>query len=181
MNKLHLVSTKKPNKEIKNLYIEAFPAIERIPLFLLKLLTKKGKADFFEIYDDTNRIGMLYIVYYKDIVFVFYLAIDNKLRGRGYGTLILDLIKDKYSENRIILNIEKLDENSANYEQRLKRKAFYEKNSFKSLEYFVKEGPEFYEMLYYSKNNLRVEKQEYEELVRNYLGKAFYGIYKIIS
>lgn len=36
-------------------------------------------------------------------------------------------------------------------------------------------------MLYYSKNNLRVEKQEYEELVRNYLGKAFYGIYKIIS
>ena len=42
-------------------------------------------------------------------------------------------------------------------------------------------SPEFYEMLYYSKNNLRVEKQEYEELVRNYLGKAFYGIYKIIS
>lgn len=88
MNKLHLVSTKKPNKELKKLYIEAFPAIERIPLFLLKLLTKKGKADFFEIYDDTNCIGMLYIVYYKDIVFVFYLAIDNKLRGRGYGTLI---------------------------------------------------------------------------------------------
>ena len=28
MNKLHLVSTKKPNKEIRNLYIEAFPAME---------------------------------------------------------------------------------------------------------------------------------------------------------
>lgn len=40
---------------------------------------------------------------------------------------------------------------------------------------------EIYEMLCYSKNNLNVDKQEYEALVKHFLGKFLYKIYKKIS
>ena len=181
MNKLKLINIQKCNKRVKKLYKEAFPINERLPIFILNSLNKEGISDFFEIYDSNKFIGMLYNVYYKDIVFILYLAIDNKLRGQGYGSKILELIKDKYSENRIILNIEQVNEKEFNNEQRLKRKKFYQKNGFKSLNFTVKEGPEIYEMLCYSKNNLNIDKKEYEALVKHFLGKFLYKIYRKIS
>ena len=110
MSEIQLVNYEKYNKKVKKLYKEAFPINERLPIFILKILSKKRKANFYEIYDNTSFIGMLYNVYYKDIVFVLYLAIDNQFRGKGYGSKVLNLIKEKYDKNRIILNIEKINE-----------------------------------------------------------------------
>lgn len=181
MIEIQLVNYEKNNKKVKKLYKEAFPINERLPIFILKNLSKKAKANFYEIYDNNTFIGMLYNVYYKDIVFVLYLAIDNKFRGKGYGSKVLNLIKEKYDKNRIILNIEEINENALNNKQRIKRKEFYNKNGFKSIDFTVKEGNEIYEMLCYSKNNLKVTKQEYENLVKQFLGKFLYKIYKKIS
>lgn len=181
MNKLKLINIQKCNKRVKKLYKEAFPRNERLPIFILNRLNKQGTSDFFEIYEKNRFIGMLYNVYYKDIVFILYLAIDNKLRGQGYGSKVLELIKDKFNEKRIILNIEQVNKNAFNNEQRLKRKKFYQNNGFKSLNFTVKEGTEIYEMLCYSKNNSNVDKKEYEILVKNFLGKFLYKVYKKIS
>lgn len=181
MNKLKLINIQKCNKRVKKLYKEAFPRNERLPIFILNRLNKQGTSDFFEIYKKNRFIGMLYNVYYKDIVFILYLAIDNKLRGQGYGSKVLELIKDKFNEKRIILNIEQVNKNAFNNEQRLKRKKFYQNNGFKSLNFTVKEGTEIYEMLCYSKNNSNVDKKEYEILVKNFLGKFLYKVYKKIS
>lgn len=181
MNKLKMINIQKCNKVVKKLYREAFPINEKMPIFILNKLNKKGMSEFVEIYDDDKFIGMLYNIYYKDIVFILYLAIDDKLRGQGYGSKVLDLIKEKYSENRIILNIEQIDENAVNNEQRIKRKKFYQKNGFKNLDFTVKEGPEIYEMLCYSKNDLVVEQLEYEALVKQFLGEFLHKVYLIIS
>ena len=98
LSELNFLKVSNYNKEIKKLYKEAFPKNERIPIFILKLLTRKNKADFFEIYDKEQFIGLVYNVYYHDIVFVFYLAVNNDLRGKGYGSKVLELIKDKYGK-----------------------------------------------------------------------------------
>lgn len=181
MSELKIVNIQKYNKEIKKLYREAFPRNERIPISILQLLTRKNKAKFYAIYDGEEFIGLLYNVYYKDIVLILYLAIDNKFRGKGYGSKVLDLIKQKYGKNRIILNIEQIDENSSNNKQRIKRKEFYQKNGFKSLGYTVKEGKEIYEMLCYSKNDGKVSKEEYESLAKYFLRNFLYKVYKKIS
>lgn len=178
MNELKIVNIPKYNKEIKKLYKEAFPRNERIPINILQLLTSKNKAKFYGIYDGEEFIALLYNVYYKDIVLILYLAINNNFRGKGYGSKVLDLIKQKYSQNRIILNIEQIDENSSNNKQRIKRKEFYQKNGFTSLNYTVKEGKETYEMLCYSKNKSKVSKEEYESLVKYFLKNILYKIYK---
>lgn len=124
----------------------------------------------------------MYNVYYKDIIYVFYLAINENLRGQGYGSKILNLIKDKYSNHRIILNIEEIDKNSDNYKQRVKRKEFYKKNGFYDLNYTIKEAGVTYEMLMYSKKNKDVTKEEFMQLMNSYLGNfLFKYVYKKIS
>ena len=161
------------NKVIK-LYNEAFPKDERIPIWLLKMLARKNKAKFYGIYDNEKFVGLVYNIFYKDIVFVFYLAIDKGTRGQGYGSKVLKSIKQKYRNYRIILCIEPVDKNSNNYEQRMKRKKFYLKNEFKDSNYTIKERNIIYEMLYYNEN---VTLQEFQELMKNYFGKILYSYF----
>lgn len=171
MSDLNFVDIKENNKNIKSLYKSAFPANERMPFWLLKRLAKKENADFYGIYDKEKFVGIIYNIYHKDIVFIFYFAINESLRGQGYGTKVLDSIKQKYDNHRIVLNIEEIDLNSSNNEQRLKRKKFYEKSGFKDLNYKVKEAGVVYETLCYSPNNVMVSKEEYMEMMKKYFGK----------
>tara|TARA_R110002060_G_scaffold21863_3_gene29630 strand:- start:440 stop:697 length:258 start_codon:yes stop_codon:yes gene_type:complete len=59
----------------------------------------------------------------------------------------VDSIGNKYSGKMIVLNIEELDEKEDNYQQRVKRKAFYESNGFISTGFIIKEPAERQEML----------------------------------
>lgn len=120
-------------------------------------------------------IGMSYILAYKNIAYIFFLAIDKESRGKGYGGKVLDAIKEKYKGYNILLNIENIDKNAKNFEQRVKRKSFYIKNGFKDLEYTVTEVGHLYEVLGYGKE---VKKEDYNKIMEYFFGKV---IYKIIS
>ena len=153
---LDIRNNREYKKKVRKLYNEAFPKEERIPIWLLELLARKNKAKFYSIYDDKKFVGLIYNIYHQDIVFVFFFAIDKELRGQGYGSKVLEFIKQKYSRHRIILCIEPLDKNSNNYVQRAKRKEFYMKNGFKDADYTIKERNVIYEMLYYNENDKKV-------------------------
>jgi len=168
---------KKDFNKIKELYYEAFPREEVLPLFLLRIKAKKENIDFLGIYDESQLIGLIYVVTYKDISCIMYFAITENVRGKGYGSKVLDLIKGKYKGNRIILYIEEIDKNVSNYEQRVKRKKFYEKNGFKDLQYKIREAGIYYEMLGYEGI---VTKEEYEELMEKFLGKLVLFFIKIV-
>lgn len=179
---LNIKRNRECTKKTKKLYNEAFPEDERIPIWILKILSRKNKAKFYSIYDKTKFIGLVYNIYYKNIVFIFYFAINKEYRGQGYGSKIIEIIKQKYSNSRIILSIEQIDENSSNYKQRIKRKEFYLKNGFKESNYTIKEKGIIYEMLYYNENDKSVELQEFQEMMKNYFGKILYKhFYKKIS
>ena len=169
------------NKKVEKLYNSAFPKEERIPIWLLKFLARKNKAKFYGINDDKKFIGLVYNDYYKDIILIYYFAIDEELRGQGYGSRVLEYIKQKYNKNRIVLSIEQVDENSKNYKQRIKRKEFYMKNGFKESNYTIKERKVMYDMWYYSQDDKKVTSQEYQEMIKDYLSillyKRFYKKY----
>ena len=169
-------------KDLKKLYKEAFPKNEQVPFWLLKRLSKKENVEFYGIYEESKFAGLVYNVIYKDIVFIFYLAIDKNARGNGYGGKILSSLKEKYKNHRIVLNIEEVDENRENFEQRKRRKNFYIKNGFYDLNYTIKEYGEDYEMLCYNEEGKHVSKEEYMCLMRNYFGDFLYNfVYKKIS
>lgn len=171
---LDIKNNRECRKKVIKLYTEAFPKDERIPIWLLKLLARKNKAKFYGIYDNEKFIGLIYNIYYRDIVFVFYLAIHKELRGQGYGSKVLEFIKYKYSKYRIILSIEQVDKNSYNYKQRVRRKEFYIRNGFKDDNYTIKEKNIIYDMLYYNENDKKVALQEFQEMMKDYFGKILY-------
>jgi len=163
--------------KVKKLYKEAFPKEEITPLPILLFKAKKKDTDFLAIYDGNDLIGLTYICYGDDIAFVLYLAIEENLRGKGYGSQVLELIKNRCDKKRLILNIEKTDSNSPNNEQRLKRKRFYKRNRFKDLKYSTNEGGTEYEMMGY---NTTVSKEEYLNFMKKYFGTFLYYFTDII-
>ena len=153
--------------KVIDLYKEAFPGVQRVPTWILRYKMRKGKAGFSIIYEHDTWIGFIYTTEYKDIVFVQFFAISESCRSGGYGSKVMNSMRDMHSEKRIVLNIEELDKQAENYQQRLKRKAFYGKNGFSSSGYIVKEPGERLEMLILGGS---ISKKEIEAMYKSLLG-----------
>ncbi|WP_277376108.1 GNAT family N-acetyltransferase [Paenibacillus polymyxa] len=161
--------------KIENLYKESFPENERIALCFLLWRSRKEFVDYIAYYDDDVFVGFAYLVSDKNLTFVLYLAISSEVRSKGYGTVIISKIKQKYVGNRIILNIEAIDEVADNSEQRIKRKNFYLKNGFQKADFKIYEYGGLYEVLIHGSN---VTLEEYKLLLKQFTGVLFSLFYR---
>ena len=77
------------------------------------------------------------------LAFLWFLAVDSERRGGGYGSKILDLLKAKFPDCQLVLDMEQVADTSAgNPEQRRRRLKFYERNGFRmNLEIMVTDPP----------------------------------------
>lgn len=164
------------NKKMKKLYQQEFPKAEQIPFWLLMRKAKKENVDFYQLKDENKWIGLLYIVQYQDIVFIFYFAIYRSLQGQGFGGKVMQEITKRFQGKRIVLNIEEVSETAKNYEQRFKRKQFYERYGFHESGFMVREINVWYEILIHGEKKLTGE--DYQKLIASFLGKALYPFFK---
>lgn len=155
---------------IKELYLSAFPKEERAPFRMLVSKSKLDFVDWWSIYDNDTYVGMFYVLYNDDLVYLFYFAIMESMRGSGYGTKSLELLKQHYKGKRIFLSIEEVVCTADNYLERVKRKEFYERCGFVSLGSKVKEGGVIYELLGIGGP---VNNTEYTELIVSWMGKLY--------
>ena len=102
---------------------------------------------FLAIYCEKKWVGMIYIINYLDLSYVFYFALDDSQRGQGIGSAVLREIHKLYSGRRFFLALEQLDKNAENYAQRLSRSRFYLKNGLKKLKISIKEGNVVYDSM----------------------------------
>ncbi len=145
------------HKDIISLMNEAFPNSELLPMSYIELMVQSGNAFFTAFYDndDNNKsifVGLAFVVTTDKMAFLFYLAVNNKIRSKGYGTNILEYIKNRYSDKVIILDVECLNENAKNIEQRIKRVEFYKRNGFDNTNICLKWKNEVFDILGTSKN-----------------------------
>lgn len=115
--------------EINN---EAFPEWERIPSEkLLTVVTSFGCTPW-AVYDGAAMVGFTCVMHSLDyrIGYIWFLAIAADSRGRGYGSEVLRLLKEKYGDSQLILDMEQLNPEADNYAQRISRLHFYERNGF---------------------------------------------------
>ncbi len=141
-----VVSSKKDLKKIKKLYNTAFPFDERtLPFVIMKNKANKGKAKMLSLYDDAEAFaGFAYLIHGEKAVYLSFLAIDYKARGKGMGTFALKELKRIYAGKPIFLALEILDKNAANYEERVKRHNFYLKAGLFDLPYMMREKSVIY-------------------------------------
>ena len=168
--KLVELSTKEEFRKIKLLYKKAFPREERAPVWLIHKTLKKKTAEMLVVKEGDAFLGFVYMVCNEKLAYVFYLALEESIRGSGYGSAVLRAMKDRYRDKNLFLAREKIDSSATNYEQRVKRHRFYLKNGFEDLSCEIKEGSVIFDAMGV---NGEVSKEAYDELIVNWGGKLW--------
>ena len=130
LRKVIYQGTKKEEKEISELFLEAFPEDERPPLSIFLNSLKKQEITMLTFYDDETFIGFAYLAFHQDVCAIFFLAVSRPYRHLGYGGQILEIIKRDYHDYVLMLCYEEVNQKYQNYEERVSRKAFYRHHRF---------------------------------------------------
>ena len=155
----------KDYRSIVELIITAFPPEERIPFWMLYLLSKKRNVNFNAWYDNGKFCGITYTIESEKMIFLLYFAVNAKQRSKGYGSKIIYELKQTAGGREIILNVEKPNQSAENNAQRVQRIAFYEKNGFYQSGFNL--GIEGTEYLVLS-TNVVPDKTEFRNILKKY-------------
>lgn len=128
---------KQYQKEVWELYEEAFPAEEKKPRALMENLASQGKMELLAVVDDEEFIGFAFNMFSKKTALLDYLAISRNHRSSGYGSLVVKELVQRFLNKKYILEIEMQDETAPNAYDRKRRKAFYLRNGLKETGVFA--------------------------------------------
>lgn len=116
---------------VKQLYVEAFPKVERLPFDALLLLQERADVRFLGFYDENGQFkGLTYTYHHDELSWLFYFAVMPSERGKGIGTKIIQRLLERYKDERLMIDIEDADQPAANSLQRKKRYEFYKRMGF---------------------------------------------------
>ena len=158
---------RKEKRKCKRLYLTAFPDNERAPFILLSYKARRDSVDFLSVYAGDKWLGFFYVVRDEDLAYIFYFAISETERGKGYGSAALQALKEYYFSYRLFLASETLDDAAPNSAERVKRKNFYLNNGFEDLKTKVQEGEVIYDILGVGGE---VTNSEYQRLMFKWMG-----------
>jgi len=127
MDEIAYKAISKIEDEIEQLYNEAFPEEERYPFWAIIESAESDKVDFLGIYKNDQLVGFTYLIYYRDIVYVFYLAIKKSMRNQGLGSYVVKDLIARNPNKIVMLCIEQPDN-----ELKKRRRAFYLRNGMHS-------------------------------------------------
>ena len=118
------------NKELKELYESSFPIEERMPYEKFFLPFDSIELDFRAYYDGDTFIGFFIAYRMKKYSYAAFLAVTEKLRGRGYGLkIVLDILEKSKTDIPLLGEVESPEQKDApNLEIRKRRLAFYLRN-----------------------------------------------------
>ena len=128
LTKIDITKNKAIEQQAKALYLQAFPKEERLPWWLLWLNAKRDGIDLTAFMEGRRFCGFTASVTVDGMHFLLFFAIAESLRGKGYGSAVLSMLRQEYGA--ISLNVELLIPTAPNLEERKNRFAFYGKNGF---------------------------------------------------
>ncbi len=151
--------------------MSAFPKDERFSMFSLLAMSLQHNVRFHAVYDQEKFCGITYYAENKKTVYLTYLAINKELRGQGYGSKILTMLENNFPNKQIVIDIEPVTKKAQNYQQRVKRLKFYERNGFHRTDQKLKDSDGEFEALTTSK---KFDKTEFIDTLR----KMSFGFYQ---
>ncbi len=160
-------------REVREIYLEAFPKSERKPFPVLRHSVKSGKAQLLTALEDGVVQGFVVVIPYQDMVMVDYLAVSGNIRSRGTGSRLMQAVRSRFPGKKLVLLIERPDERAGNREQRLARRRFYLKNGFTPSGIFITGFSGDMEILNYGG---KVSPQAYMGLQRYALGGLMFWL-----
>lgn len=115
---------------VNALALEAFPPEEYLSPKTLTQMAQADNFDFLALLNEDAFVGFMVVQTYKDIAYLFFLAIDPACRAKGYGSRAIATLKAQYPGKKQVVDFEMLDAKAANYIQREKRRNSYLRNGY---------------------------------------------------
>ena len=109
--------------KVEKLNIEAFPEEERVPLSEFLRYQDRDDAHFFAFYNQEEFVGFAFAISNQKAFYISFFAIMPHLRSHGYGKKIIEKLTEFY-QRTMLLEVERLDEECDNLEQRKARMNF---------------------------------------------------------
>lgn len=166
-------------QQVNDIYEKSFPKEERY--ITLDNMAHRQNTELYCLIDNNQVVGMIYLIFYKDMIFILYLAVSQEKRSKGYGSYLLKWCLQKYFDKKIFLNIEEVKKDFKDYETRKKRLKFYQKNGFFISNYISKEVTENFNIL---SNRREIDIKEYiilDRVVAEILDEPISNIVEICS
>lgn len=128
------------NIKIKKMMKKLFPEHERMNIGELILGSLTSMVDYFGYYDEENELcGFSYVIFTDQMAFILFLAVDDSVQSKGYGSEILNTILQKHDGKTVVLHCEPEDPGAENAQQRSRRINWYKKFGFTVTEYEYEE------------------------------------------
>ena len=109
LNTEHITENHRFWNEVNALAIEAFPPEEYLAPTKLVEMAKEDHFDFWALSDKDSFVGFMVVQTYENLAYLFFLAIDNSCRSKGYGTRAIETLKAKYPDKKQAVDFEMLD------------------------------------------------------------------------
>ena len=122
-------ATKADMPLVKQLYKDAFPAIERKPFFMIENQVQAGKMEILVV-KDPGFLGFAITMVGEKLILLDYFAVSSLRRGGGIGGKTIELLKQRYADKCIVIEIELEDAKAKNNDERIRRKQFYLRNGY---------------------------------------------------
>lgn len=153
--------------KIARTYRNSFPVKERKPFSVMLKMRREGRQEMLVIHDAATKkaVGLCFMLTDGKNFILDYLAVDGKLRSKGYGGQTLSQIKKRYGGARIIIEIEKPVKSGT---QAARRKEFYLRNGLKDSGINILLFGVEMELLYFGEE---ISYPFYEELLTGAFGK----------
>ena len=122
---------------------EVFPQNERPQFRDVSLYNEENGYVTLVFEDDNVPVGFMHLRYCDDnTYFGIYLAIAKKYQNRHYGSRALKLVIEEYLKEKMMFGcVEALIPEAENYQQRVDRVRFYQKNGMYLLDGVLDGGP----------------------------------------
>ncbi|MDE5917510.1 MAG: GNAT family N-acetyltransferase [Oscillospiraceae bacterium] len=158
-------------KELKELYLTAFPKYERKPFDMILEGAEKGIYEILSIESDTGKfLGLAITILCEEYALLDYFAVLDTERGNGVGTKALNLLINRYNGKKFFLESESTAVSCSNLNQRKRRKKFYEKCGMSTLNFQVNLFGTIMEILAY---NCTITFEEYYSIQQKILPKKY--------
>ena len=118
-------------KAVRKLYIQSFPANERIPFPIVLRMAAEDRLELLAFFDGEVFAGFVCMYHSERMCFLYYLAVPGELRDQGYGSRILQGVQEYYQSLPIVAEIDTPDESAEDILTRKKRQSFYQRNGFR--------------------------------------------------
>lgn len=123
--------------QVNTLAKEAFPPEEYLAPSELVKMAQSDNFDFLALLDDDTFVGFMVVMLYENLAYLFFLAINENSRGKGYGSRAIETLRAEYPDKTQTVDFEMLDDTAPNKEQREKRRSFYLRNGYRETGLFL--------------------------------------------